>query len=312
MAIVLRADGARVRVPASSANLGPGFDAVGLGLDLWDDYSAEVTAESGWQVEVVGEGAGEVPLDDRHLVARAMSLVFDAVGVQPPGIRLTCANVIPHGKGVGSSAAAIVGGLALGRALLVDGPQLLSDDDLLQLAMRMESHPDNISASLFGGLTLSWVEDSGRAGAVRLDLHDEIVLVLAIPGDAVPTEKARAALPGQVPMADAVFNVARAAILAEALTRRPELLIEATRDRLHQEPRRAMYAASMALVDRLRARGVAAVISGAGPTVLAFAATDTAALVADLAPTDWQVLRVAVAARGVHERGRKSPDSDAS
>lgn len=299
-------------VPASSANLGPGFDAVGLGLDIWDEVSAIATAEPGWHIEVAGEGAGAVPLDEHHLVAQAMRLVFDTVGVRPAGIRLACVNAIPHGKGIGSSAAAIIGGLALGRALIAEGEHALSDDDLLQLAMRMESHPDNISASLFGGLTLSWVEDSGRAQSVRMNLHDDIALVLAIPTDAVPTEKARAALPAQVSMADAVFNVSRAAILAEALTRRPELLLEATRDRLHQEPRRTMYKASMALVDDLRERGVAAVISGAGPTVLAFARAETVGVVTESAPADWQVRRVAVASRGVHERTGRTPESAGS
>lgn len=296
-----RRDAVRVVVPASSANLGPGFDAVGLGLDIWDEYTAMVTDDPGLLVEVEGEGAGEVPLDERHLVARSMAMVFEAVGARPSGFVLRCTNRIPHGRGIGSSASAIIGGLVLGRALLVDGAVLLSDDDLLQLAMRVESHPDNISASLFGGLTLSWVDDAGRADTLRLDLHPSIVPVVVVPGFAVPTEEARAALPTSIPMADVVFNIARAAVLAQALTTHPELLIEATRDRLHQEPRRPLYAESMALVDRLRDLGVPATISGAGPTVLAFATEATVATVRLAAPDGWPVIRTAVAARGAHE-----------
>lgn len=296
-----RREAVRIVVPASSANLGPGFDAIGLGLDVWDEYTAMVSDDAGWLIEVEGEGAGEVPLDASHLVARAMAFVFASVGAEPRGLVLRCRNAIPHGRGIGSSAAAIVGGLALARALLVDGAHRLSDDDLLQLAMQMESHPDNISASLFGGLTLSWVDDAGRASSVVLPVHPDVHTVLVIPGDAVPTEAARAALPTHIPMADAVYNISRAAILGHALTQRPDLLLDATRDRLHQEPRRAMYPQSLALVEALQAAGVAAAISGAGPTVLVFATASTVELVRDLAPASWQVEPTAVAPRGAHE-----------
>ena len=296
-----RRDAVRIVVPASSANLGPGFDAIGLGLDVWDEYTAMVSDDAGWLIEVEGEGAGEVPLDASHLVARAMALVFTSVGAEPRGLVLRCRNAIPHGRGIGSSAAAIVGGLALARALLVDGRDRISDDDLLQLAMQMESHPDNISASLFGGLTLSWVDDDGHASSVVLPVHPDVRTVLVIPGDAVPTEAARAALPTHIPMADAVYNISRAAILGHALTQRPDLLLEATRDRLHQEPRRAMYPQSLALVEALQTAGVAAAISGAGPTVLVFATASTVDVVRDLAPANWQVEPTAVAARGTHE-----------
>lgn len=296
-----RRDAVRIVVPASSANLGPGFDAIGLGLDVWDEYTAMVSDDAGWLIEVEGEGAGDVPLDASHLVARAMALVFASVGVEPRGLVLRCRNAIPHGRGIGSSAAAIVGGLALARALLVDGSDRLSDDDLLQLAMQMESHPDNISASLFGGLTLSWVDDAGHASSVVLPVHPDVQPVLVIPGEAVPTEAARAALPTHIPMADAVFNISRAAILGHALTQRPDLLVDATLDRLHQEPRRAMYPQSLALVEALQGAGVAAAISGAGPTVLVFATAATVDVVRDLAPETWLVQPTAVAARGAHE-----------
>ncbi len=301
MGAELRRDPVRVVVPASSANLGPGFDAVGLGLDIWDSMVAMATDDPGMLIEVEGEGADEVPRDDRHLVAQAMALALDAVDVRPTGLVLRCTNVIPHRRGIGSSASAIVGGLVLGRALLVDGADLLSDDDLLQLATRMESHPDNTSASLFGGLTLGWVDDAGRAGAARLDVHPSIVPVLAIPGEEVPTSEARAVLPECIPMDDVVHNISRAALLGQALTRQPELLMAATSDRLHQERRRPMYAASMALVERLRARGVPAVISGAGPTVLAFASEQTVDVMAELADPGWDVRPTAVATRGAHE-----------
>ena len=193
-----RSEAVRVVVPASSANLGPAFDCGGLALDVCDEYVAVVSNDAGVLIEVSGEGAGEVPLDESHLVARSMALAFTAMDVQPAGFVLRCRNAIPHGRGMGSSAAAIIGGLVLARAMVSDGPAVLTDDDLLQLALRIESHPDNIAAALYGGLNFSWLSESGQAGTVKLDVHPEVVPVLAIPGDAVPTSKARTELPAQV------------------------------------------------------------------------------------------------------------------
>ncbi len=291
----------RVVVPASSANLGPAFDCGGLALDVCDEYVAMVSDDAGVLIEVSGEGAGDVPLDATHLVARSMALAFAAMDAQPPGFVLRCANAIPHGRGMGSSAAAIIGGLVLGRAMVIDGPAVLTDDDLLQLALRMESHPDNIAAALYGGLNFSWLAETGSAGTVKLDVHPEVVPVLAIPGDAVPTSKARTALPAQVDFADASFNIARAALLVHALTRDPGHLLEATRDRMHQEARRTMYSASLELVERLRAESIPAVISGAGPTVLALPRPQDAKRIHALADPTWRVVQCAVAHAGARE-----------
>lgn len=297
----LRRDPVHVVVPATSANLGPGFDSAGLALDIADELVAIVSDDPGLFIEVTGEGADEVPRDDRHLVVRAMALGFEALGMRPNGFVLRCTNVIPHGRGMGSSAAAIVGGLVLARAMVVDGDSLLSDDDLMQLALTMEGHPDNIAAALFGGLTFSWIDQGGHAGHIKRAVHREIVPVLAVPGDAVPTAQARSLLTPQVDRSDASFNIARAALLVHALCEDPTLLLEATRDRLHQDARRSMYAASLDLIDRLRAELIPAVISGAGPTVLVLASPMTADRVRELADPAWDVRRSSVANVGARE-----------
>lgn len=297
----LRRDPVRVVVPATSANLGPAFDCAGLALGVEDELVAMVSDDPGVLIEVTGEGAGELPTDATHLVARAMALGFEAMDVRPEGFVLRCTNVIPHGRGMGSSAAAIIGGLVLARALVESGDSLLSDIDLLQLALTMESHPDNVTAALRGGLTIAWIDDTGAAQHVRLDVHPDVVPVVVVPGDTVPTSKARTALPAQVDFGSAAFNAARSALLVHALTREPELLLDATADRLHQEPRRSMYAASLDLVERLRARGIPAAISGAGPSVIAFASPVTADSVAELADPSWRVIRTTVAPAGARE-----------
>ena len=296
-----RSEAVRVVVPASSANLGPAFDCGGLALDVCDEYLAVVSNDAGVLIEVSGEGAGEVPLDESHLVARSMALAFTAMDVQPAGFVLRCTNAIPHGRGMGSSAAAIIGGLVHARAMVSDAPAVLTDDDLLQLALRIESHPDNIAAALYGGLNFSWLSESGTAGTVKLDVHPEVVPVLAIPCDAVPTSKARTALPAQVDFEDASFNIARAALLVHALTCDPGYLLEATRDRLHQEARRTMYAPSIALVERLRAESIPAVISGAGPTVRALPRPQDVSRIRALADPSWRVVECAVAHHGARE-----------
>lgn len=157
-----------VRPPATSANLGPGFDAFGLALELRDEVVVEVLDEPGLGVEVVGEGAHEVPLDERHLLVRALRTGFDALGGQPAGLRVRCRNHIPHGRGLGSSSAAICAGLTAARALVEGGESVLDDDALLDLATRIEGHPDNVAPALRGGLTVAWLEQGterdGRAG----------------------------------------------------------------------------------------------------------------------------------------------------
>ncbi|SCF10324.1 homoserine kinase [Micromonospora mirobrigensis] len=258
----------RVRVPATSANLGPGFDALGLALGLHDDVAAEVSAEPGVRVTVTGEGAGELPADDRHLVARAMRATFDVLGGRPTGLALECVNRIPQARGLGSSSAAIVAGVLLARALVVDGLQRLDDAAALRLAAEIEGHPDNVAPCLLGGFTVAWTEPAG-ARAVSLAVADGVRPTVFVPDERGLTAVARAALPAAVPHADAALTAGRAALLVHALTGAPELLLPATVDRLHQDYRAEGMPGTAALVTALRAAGVAAVVSGAGPTVLA-------------------------------------------
>lgn len=270
----LRAAHVRVRVPATSANLGPGFDALGLALSLHDELDVRAVASPGVRVDVEGEGAGEVPDDERHLVVRALRAALDHVGAPQTGLHLVCRNRIPHGRGLGSSAAAVVAGVLAARGL-VDDPDVLGDDDALALATQLEGHPDNAAPALLGGLTLAWASQGpdGADGvrAVRLPVHADVAPVAVVPPQHLSTHAARGVLPAQVPHADAAWQAARAGLLVEALGRRPDLLLDATGDRLHQDYRRSVMPESLALVDALRARGVAAVVSGAGPTVLALA-----------------------------------------
>jgi homoserine kinase len=258
----------RVRVPATSANLGPGFDALGLALALYDEVTAQVIGE-GYRVEVSGEGAGELPTDENHLVVRALRAAFDALGGAPPGVALTCVNRIPQARGLGSSSAAIVAGVLLARGLVADGPERLDDAAALRLAAEIEGHPDNVAPCLLGGFTIAWTEDSG-ARAVSLPPAPDVTPTVFVPAERGLTKTARAALPPTVPHSDAAVNAGRAALLVHALTCDPSLLLPATEDRLHQDYRAPGMPGSADLVRRLRAAGVPAVISGAGPSVLAF------------------------------------------
>jgi len=256
-----------VRVPATSANLGPGFDALGLALGLHDEIEVRVTG-SGLDIEVSGEGSDEVgDAGEKHLLVRSMRAAFDDLGSpQPAGLALHCVNRIPHGRGLGSSAAAIVAGVLAARAL---AGASLAADDALPLANALEGHPDNVAPCLFGGLTVAWTTDAG-ARAVRLETLPEVRTVAFIAPSPVSTEVARGLLPSTVPYADAASNAGRAALLVAALTARPDALLDATEDRLHQDYRAPAMPATHDLVRRLRAAGVPAVVSGAGPTALAF------------------------------------------
>ncbi len=258
---------ARVRVPASAANLGPGFDALGLALQRYDEVELGLAAD-GLCVEVSGEGAGRVPTDGRHLVVRAALATFAALGERPRGLRLVCRNAIPHSRGLGSSAAAVVAGAVAARALVPDGAARLDDTAVLRLAASFEKHADNAAASLFGGLALAWAEADGFH-AVRLEPHPDLAPVMLVADATSSTEVTRGLLPALVPLADAVFTGGRAALGLYAFTARPDLLMAATEDRLHQPYRRPAYPVSAELVDTLRAAGVPAAISGAGPSVLA-------------------------------------------
>ncbi|MCC2322865.1 homoserine kinase [Cellulomonas xiejunii] len=279
----LHAAHVRVRVPATSANLGPGFDALGLALGLHDELEVRALGTADVRVEVQGEGAGAVPDDETHLVVRALRVALDHVGAPQTGLHLVCHNRVPHGRGLGSSAAAVVAGILAARGLVAE-PEALDDDVALALATQLEGHPDNAAPALLGGLTVAWTEDPGAAPAapagahgpgpvraVRLAVHGDLQPVAIVPPGHLSTRAARGVLPDQVPHADAAWQAGRAALLVEALGRRPDLLLAATGDRLHQGYRREVMPASLALVEALRARGVAAVVSGAGPTVLVLA-----------------------------------------
>jgi homoserine kinase len=297
-------DDVEVRVPASSANLGPGFDSIGCALGVWDTCRATVTGQTGLVVTVSGEGAGAVPLDATHLVHRAMQVAWAELGVEPPeGLALDCRNEVPHGRGMGSSATAIVTGIVAAQALH-DLSRGLSGDDVdlafaNSLASRLEGHPDNASASVYGGVTLSWPDDDGvGTTTVHLPVHPDVEPVVFAPDAQLSTAKARSVLPLQVRLTDAAANSARTALLVHALGSAPEHLLAATRDWLHQEARRSSYAASMDLVDALRSAGHAAVVSGAGPSVLVLARRDRVAEVSAHAGGGWRVLAPGIPPHG--------------
>lgn len=273
-------DRVAVRVPASTANLGSGFDSVGLALGIWDGYALEVLPEPG-TLEVIlrGEGEGELPTDVTHLVARQMREALAACGLgwlEGYGLRLTCDNAIPMSAGMGSSATAIVGGLGLGFALARGGELTEADLGLVNThAGIVEGHPDNSSASVYGGLTVSWMPSPHVVRTARPRLHPDIVPVVLVPAaDRLDTATARAVLEPQVPRADAVRQAGRSALLVHALSAEPALLLDATSDWLHQEQRRSVYPVTMGAVDALRGLGHAAVVSGAGPTALCLTTTD--------------------------------------
>lgn len=284
-----------VEVPATSANLGPGFDCLGLALELVDTLVGEIASE-GVEVVAQGEGAGDVPLDETHLVVSAMRATFDALGAHPSGLRLDCTNRIPHSRGMGSSSAAIVGGIVLARALVENGEHLLDEHAVLVLANRIEGHPDNVAAALLGGFVIS-----GRAGddvwSQPSSVDASISAVVFVPPHGVRTEVARGLLPDSVPHAHAAANTGRAALLVAALGAHPGRLLLATEDYLHQQQREPAMPETLRLLRDLRSRGVPAVVSGAGPTVLAFI-IDGQDDVSELVPDGWRTLRQAVGGPG--------------
>jgi homoserine kinase len=295
-----------VRVPATSANLGPGFDSLGLALGLYDVVEAEIIPE-GLEVEVTGEGAGHVPLGEEHLVVRALRAAGRSWGLPHlPGLRLRAHNAIPHGRGLGSSAAAAVAGVVLAdllSAATTGGPR-----DLLAVACRLEGHPDNAAAALLGGLTIAWTGDDGTddsVHAVRVQPHPSIEPVVLIPEHRLETRHARAFLPDVVPHADAARTAGRAALLVHALTAEPRLLFPATEDWLHQRPRAAAMPETLALVADLRGERYAAVVSGAGPSVLVLCVGDPDGGVGQRAtelttrpPEGWIAMAVGIAHQG--------------
>jgi homoserine kinase len=292
----LGAGAVHVRVPATSANLGSGFDTFGLALDLYDDVVVQAGDPAhGDAVEMTIEGEGEatVPTDASNLVVRAAHRALDELRAPHPPLLLRCTNRIPHGRGLGSSAAAVLAGLVAGRAL-VDGGQRLDDNALLGLATEMEGHPDNAAACLLGGFTVAWTDSSG-AHAAPMETRKDLVVSVAVPPEPLATETARGLLPPTVPHADAAHAAARSALLVLALQPAgalPDgLLLAATEDRLHQGYRAAAMPVTLDLVKRLRADGRAAVVSGAGPSVLVLDLAPTAVS----APSGWRLLQLAVA-----------------
>jgi len=267
-----KANPIQVQVPATSANLGPGFDSFGLAFGMHDRYVAQILDEGGLDIDVTGEGADDVPRTDKNLLVKAMYKGFDFLGGKPKGIAVRALNVIPHGRGLGSSASAIIGGLVLARALVLTGSDKMSDEALLNLANEMEGHPDNVAAALYGGATVAWqdlLKGKQVTHAVHLPVDPRIKVMAFIPATPLATKKARTMLPDSIPFADAQRNSSNAALMTQALTIRPDLLFTATEDFLHQRYREEAMPASFALMTKLRDAGIAAFISGAGPTVLA-------------------------------------------
>ena len=264
-------ESAAVRVPATTANMGPGFDSFGMAFRYYDEVEARATVGA-THVRVEGVGEGAVATDDSNLVVRALRAGLESVGAPQAGFEMRCLNRIPHGGGMGSSASAVVAGLILARGLLSE-PQALDDGEVFRLATDFEGHPDNVAPAVFGGATVAWTEADGepRAAPIPVDGSLPVSLLIPPPVTRLSTAQARRVLPESVPRADALFNTSRAAILILALTGRPDLLMVGTEDRLHQDYRRNVLPASMAVMDSLRAQGYPAVISGAGPTVFVLA-----------------------------------------
>jgi homoserine kinase len=315
----------RVRAPATSANLGPGFDALGLALALYDEVEARVT-DGGLAIEVSGQGSETAAAGEQHLVVRAMRAAFAAMGGQPPGIALRCVNAIPHGRGLGSSAAAICCGLLAARALagpaepvgtgepvaagepvLPDGAAL-SDEAVFRLAATLEGHPDNVAACLAGGLTIAWTPAGTAPGPrlLRIAVPTTLRAVACVPSVPLATEAARQALPAAVPHTDATANAARSALLVAALTGAPQVLFEATEDLLHQPYRAGLMPETARLLGALRRAGAAAVVSGAGPAVLVLSfdgQPPSPAVVGSIAGktgTPWYVIPLRIDQQGAH------------
>jgi homoserine kinase len=294
----------RIHVPATSANLGPAFDTAGLALAHHDVL--DVALADSLDVVVEGMGAGVVPCDETHLVVRAFRAACDELGWTAPGLRMRCVNSIPHARGMGSSAAAVVAGIVAAWQLCPDVDER-DDHAVLRLATEFEGHPDNVAACLLGGATLSWTQGAD-VRAARLDVDPSVVPVVLVPSGTLSTHVARGLLPAEVPHGDAAFTAGRAALLVHALTCDPALLLDATEDRLHQAQRAPAMPRTAELVTALRDDGHAAVVSGAGPSVLVLgvrqagedAATSAfARQVAALAPEGWACLPVGVDHAGV-------------
>ncbi len=297
--VTFKATMSQISVPATSANIGPGFDCLGIALEMRDRYAAQILDDATFDVDVSGEGADEVKKDSKNLVIRAMMAGFEFMGKKPKGIALRSLNVIPHGRGLGSSASAIVGGLALARSLVLTGDEYMSDEELITLATELEGHPDNVAAAFYGGATIAWSEN-GIGRAVNLKVDSRIKALLLIPDNQVPTAKARKLIPESISHLDATLNSTRTALLVHALAQRPDLLFTATADLLHQSYRESVMPKSIALINKLRGAGIAAVLSGAGPSVMILYAGDESEIdqIPALAP-GFNAMKIAIAQSGV-------------
>lgn len=285
-----------ISVPATSANLGPGFDSIGLALDIRDRITASIK-DFGVSVSIHGNGAGELPTDETHLIAKVALDAAKQWGQELPGLHLDCTNEIPQGRGFGSSAAAIIAGLVIARELTETD---VSNASLLQMANVIEGHPDNISACLFGGFTVNAWNTIDDVESISLPVHPGVAIVMGIPNAELDTHKARGFLPTQVPYEDAIFNASRTALLVAAMTTNPDLLLVATADRLHQDYRKDAYPESMAIVRSLREAGIGGVISGAGPSVAALTTNERADQAAQIISAGgFQPRSVAVSPQGV-------------
>lgn len=261
----------RVQVPASTANLGPGFDCLGMALNVyaWIEMSfAEQT-----RIEVLGEGMDGVPLDSTNLIYQVAQMVFAEAGEHHPGLHIRMRSDIPLTRGLGSSASAIVGALAAANALI---GSKLSSDQLFQLATRLEKHPDNVGASLFGGIVVAYW-DGERAEYIRLTPHPDMEVLVAIPSFHLSTKKARNVLPHHVPLSEAVYNLSHSSLLVAAFaTGNLEMIRHAMRDRLHQPHRAALIPGMAEILERAADFGaLGAALSGAGPTMLALVDTNS-------------------------------------
>lgn len=300
-----------VRVPATSANLGPGFDTLGLALSVYDELVVTSLSDDRLEIEVSGTGADEIARDESNLVYRSIAHVYADAGHEVPGLRIVARNGVPHGRGLGSSGAAVAAGVLAAQGLL-DGVVDFDDDALLRLATELEGHPDNVAPALFGGLTIAWTGEDGPRHK-KLQVHRGVAPLVLVPEHTVSTTLARSLQPMQVPREDAVFNVSRSALLIAALTQSPELLLDATADRLHQDYRAEAMPETYALVQALRQEGFAAVVSGAGPSVLVLCdgpgrRLEAVAVATRVTDTPWDAVMPAVDVRGgtVKERAEGS------
>ena len=262
----------KIRVPGTTANCGPGFDTVGIACTIYNDLELTLSDESGISLNVIGEGAGFIPSDESNVVVKAIKMILNKTGYKAQGIKLSMDNNIPLARGLGSSAAAIVGGL-VGANELTGGH--FTKDDILNMATAIEGHPDNVAPAIFGGITVS-IMDSGNANYLRFLPPTNFSMVAVIPEFNLSTRAARKVLPDTVPYADAVFNVSRASLLIGALcTGELKLLSHALQDRLHQPYREKLIPGMAQVLAAARQTGaLGATLSGAGPCLLAFAISD--------------------------------------